>query len=490
MEEQKDMEIDLGVLLWNFWKILRRTWWLIPILALLTGAAGYVKASRFYTPMYQSSASFTVMTGGEDGQSYNFYYDTTTAGQLAKTFPYILGSSLLTDAMKEDMGTDVINGSISAQAVSDSNLITMTATSSSPEDAKAILESAIRVYPDVARFVIGSTQFNMIDVPTLPTEPYNRPSYTRQVEKWAFMGAASAVVLIALAALLRKTVQKPEELKAIMSLQCIGNIPEVHFKARSRSGERTVSIRTEGIPQGFKESFVSLQVRLEREMENRNAKILMVTSTAAGEGKSVTAVNLALTAASHGKKVLLIDGDLRRQDTRKRITQEQGSGLEAVVTQGVPLKDALFRDTSSGIWLLAGDKPAQHVPKILNSSAMREVLDACREEMDLIIVDAPPCGMFEDAGVWAEYAECILYVVRHDFVQRRRIQDGISVLEDGQAAILGFAFNQVPVHRGGYGNYGYGRYGYGYYGYGKYGYGKYGYANYGDKAGDSEKDPK
>src|SRR5699024_10853165 len=119
--------------------ILKRAWWLIPVLALLAGAAGYVKSSRFYTPMYQSSASFTVMTGGEDGQSYNFYYDTTTAGQLAKTFPYILGSSLLTDAMKEDLGTDVINGSISAQAVSDSNLITMTATSSSPEDAKAIL---------------------------------------------------------------------------------------------------------------------------------------------------------------------------------------------------------------------------------------------------------------------------------------------------------------------------------------------------------------
>lgn len=490
MEERKDMEIDLGVLLWNFWKILRRTWWLIPVLALLAATAGYVKASRFYTPMYQSSASFTVMTGGEDGQSYNFYYDTTTAGQLAKTFPYILGSSLLTDAMKEDMGTDVINGSVSAQAVSDSNLITMTATSSNPEDAKAILESAIRVYPDVARFVIGSTQFNMIDVPTLPTEPYNRPSYTHQVEKWALMGAAAAVFLIALAALLRKTVQKPEELKEVMSLQCIGNIPEVHFKARSRSSEQAVSIRTEGIPQGFKESFVSLQVRLEREMENRNAKILMVTSTAAGEGKSVTAVNLALTAASHGKKVLLIDGDLRRQDTRKRITEKQGNGLEAVVNQGVPLKDALFCDTSSGIWLLAGDKPAQHVPKILNSPAMREALETCREEMDLIIVDAPPCGMFEDAGVWAEYAECILYVVRHDFVQRRRIQDGISVLEDGRAAILGFAFNQVPVHRGGYGYYGYGRYGYGYYGYGKYGYGKYGYANYGDKADNSEREPK
>ena len=491
MEEQReDMEIDLGVLLWNFWKILKRAWWLIPVLALLAGAAGYVKSSRFYTPMYQSSASFTVMTGGEDGQSYNFYYDTTTAGQLAKTFPYILGSSLLTDAMKEDLGTDVINGSISAQAVSDSNLITMTATSSSPEDAKAILESAIRVYPDVARFVIGSTQFNMIDVPTLPEEPYNKPSYTRQVEKWALAGAAAAVLLIGIAALLKKTVQKPDELKAVMSLQCLGNIPEVRFKARSRRRGQEVSIRTQGIPQGFKESFASLQVRLEREMESRNAKILMVTSTAAGEGKSVTAANLALTAASHGKKVLLIDGDLRRQDTRKRITEEPGAGVEAVATGSASLKDALFHDPSSGMWLLAGDKPAQQIPRVLNSPLMREALDSCREEMDLVIVDAPPCELFEDAVVWAEYADCVLYVVRHDFVQRRRVQDGISELEDSHAEILGYAFNEVPVHRGGYGYYGYGRYGYGYYGYGKYGYGRYGYANYGENADSDEQGEK
>ena len=118
--------------------------------------------------MYQSSATFTVLTGGastaDSGNgTYNFYYDTTTAGQLARTFPYILSSSLLTDAIKEDLGVEAVNGSISAQAISESNMITMSVISQSPEDAKAILESAIKVYPDIARFVIGDTRFNIID---------------------------------------------------------------------------------------------------------------------------------------------------------------------------------------------------------------------------------------------------------------------------------------------------------------------------------------
>lgn len=489
---KEDDVIDLGTLFFNFLKGLRRTWWLIPLFALLGGAAGLIKSTGFYTPMYQSTASFTVMTGStsEDtgADSYNFYYDSSTAGQLAKTFPYILSSNLLTDAIKADLGVDSINGSISAQAVSDSNLITMTVTSSDPQDAKNILESAIKVYPDVARFVIGNTRFNMIDVPTVPAEPYNQPNYTRRIEKWALAGAAAALALIGLFALLRKTVQKPEELKAVMNLSCLGNVPQVRFKARGNSsGQMQVSFLNPRVPQGFKESIQSLWLRLERDMETRNAHVLLVTSTAAGEGKSVTAVNLACAAAALGKKVLLVDGDLRKQTDRKLLGVKPGDGLEQVLTGRCPLEKALRKEKKSGVWLLAGDGPVSKISRILNHPELKTVLERCRKEMDLVIIDAPPCELFGDAGVLSGYADCILYVVRHDFVQRRRILDGIAGLEESKAEILGYAFNDVPVHRGGYGYYGYGRYGYGYYGYGKYGYGKYGEGTTDSTKGDTKK---
>ena len=95
-----------------------------------------------------------------------------------------------------------------------------------------------------------------------------------------------------------------------------------------------------------------------------------------------------------------------------------------------------------------------------------------KAQWDLILLDAPPTEMFEDASILAEQADGILYVIRYDQVQKRRILDSISGLEDSSAPLLGYVFNGVPVHRGGYGYYGYGRYGYGYYGYGSYGYGE------------------
>ncbi len=475
MEEQREDVIDLGTLLWNFFRGLKAAWWLIPVLALLGGAFGYVKSSGFYTPMYRSSASFTVLTGGNGStstESYNFYYDSSTAGQMARTFPYILGSNLLTEEIKADLGTDTINGSISAQAVSDSNLITMSVVSNDPQDAKEILESAIRVYPDVARFVIGNTRFNMIDIPSEPTQPYNQPNYSRQVMKWAAAGAAGAVLVIALAALLKKTVQRPEELKAVMSLSCLGNVPEIKFKARGKKYKKKISIFNHRIPHGFKESILSLMVRLEREMDSKGAKVLLVTSTVAGEGKSTIALNLAYAAASHGKKVLLIDADLRKQTIRREITDKPGEGLENIMFGNTLLEEAVFHDRNTGIWLLGADRPARRIPKILNHPKMEELIHTCRNTMDLIILDAPPCELFEDAGILSEYADCILYVIRNDFVQKRKVIDGVSSLEESSASMLGYAFNEVPVHKGGYGYYGYGKYGYGYYGYGKYGYGE------------------
>lgn len=471
-ERDEELEIDLEVLMWNFFRELKKYWWLLLLLILAGGVFGIVRSSVFYRPMYKSSASFTVMTG--DGSAsdsgYNFYYDKATAGQMAKTFPYILSSNLLQEAIKADLNVGSINGTIKAEAVSESNLITMTVTSASAEDAKVILESAVRVYPEVARFVIGDIRFNMIDNPAQPAEPYNKPDYKRVFLKWSFVGAAAAVLMIGILALMRKTVQDSKDLSAVMNLECLSSLPKVRFKARSRENHQQISVLNGRISQGFKESVLSLALRLQREMDNKNAKVIVVTSSVPGEGKSTAALNLAYAQASYGKKVLFIDGDLRKQSDRKEIISKPGYGLEDIIMKKCQLTEAVEKDKKSGIWVLCGSKSSKNIPKLLNSAALKSVLKALKECMDMVIIDAPPCLLFEDAGILAENADCILYVVRHDFIHRRKILEGVSLLEDTGRPILGYIFNEVPEKRSGYGYYHYGRSGY--YDYRRYGYGE------------------
>lgn len=173
------------------------------------------------------------------------------------------------------------------------------------------------------------------------------------------IGAALGFLVIVVYALLKKTVQKPAELKKVMSLPCIGNVPDVKFKARTKRRERDLSISNSRAPQGYKETVLNLELRLERDLEAEEGKILLVTSTVAGEGKSTLAANLARAAAAHGKNVLLVDADLRKQDARRQLSGQKGRGLEAVISGACGLWEAVEKDSVSGMWFLSGSQTAK-----------------------------------------------------------------------------------------------------------------------------------
>ncbi len=477
METERKMEnedvIDLGALFWAFLRQLKKAWWILPIFALIAAAAGCIGTELSYVPMYRSDASFTVVTeSGTDGE-FSFIYNNQTAGQIGTTFPYIVSSNLFIDAIMEDLGTDEINGEISASVIPDSNLVTLSVISTDAEDARTILESALRIYPEVSRYVIGTTRFNMIELPTNPQEPYNQPDYVRTALMWGLGGLAAALVLLAVGAYLKKTVQTTDELGLDMNLQCLGNVPEVRFKARGSQQSRDVSCLSKNIPESFKESIQSLWLRVSREMEKNGWKVLLITSTVSVEGKTAMALNLAYTAASRGKKVLLIDGYMRKSEDGA----DPEPGLADVAQGRASWADVVHLDEESGVYLTGSGRPEGKVASLLSRREIAGFLDTAREKMDLILIDTPPCGVLSDPAILAERADGVLYVVRYDMVQKRRIFDGISTMEDTGVKLLGYVFNAIPVHGGGYGYYGYGRYGYGYYGYGRYHYGHGGYTD-------------
>ena len=326
--EEKQAQLDLIALVEGLFSEVRKYWWLLIVMMLLGGTFFLVRSVTSYSPMYRSQASFTVMfssqSNADSSATYDFRYDSETASQLGATFQYILSSELMQDAIKEDLDIQAVNGSISASVVPDSNLITMEVVSSDAGAAKAILESAIRCYPDVARFVIGNIKFNMIDMPELAAEPYNMPSYPAETAKGAVFGLVLGFVILILLALCTKTVRRTEELTGVINLTCLGKIPEVRRKARRNQTEQLLNITEEHMDDGLKENIRGLQMKVCRKMDEREAKILIITSTAAEEGKSMIAVNLACAMAEHGKKTLLIDCDLRKQTDWKYFGETSG----------------------------------------------------------------------------------------------------------------------------------------------------------------------
>lgn len=473
--QQDGEEIDLLQLCSNVAKHVRRLWWLCVILVLgcTAAVAGVLFFSRM--PMYQSSASFTVATGEETG-SYGFYYDSGTADQLSMTFPYILESGYFRSVLLEHLGAESLNGTITAETISGSNVVTMKVQSSSPQDAYAILNAAIEIYPEAAHFVLGDINFSMLTQPQIPAEPYNRPSMWKSCLMGAGLGCLLSLAILVLLSMFRKNLCTKEEMRRITSMRCLATLPRIQVKARTKKRTASLSFLNPSLPHGYTESIRVLKNRVVKTMQANGQKVLLMTSTVSGEGKSVTAVNLAGQLAMDGARVLLIDGDLRKQQDGQLLELSPGYGLveacreasQAAVWAGIEHNSGMGQER--GLFFLGGSNVLHQPASFLSSLALKRCIQSLREQVDYIIIDSPPCGMFQDTALLAEYADCVLYLVGYDRLSPGAVRDGIHALGGQQISFLGYVFNNCPEGRG--------VYGYGY-GYGKYGYGRYGGYGYG-----------
>ena len=150
--EQENV-ISLSHLLREFRSVLRKRFWLPLLLAVVCGGAWFLYQRSRYTPMYASEVTFTISvssSSSSDISRTSAYYSKATAEQLSKTFPYLIQSDLLYTKLSQAMGVSRINGTITAANVPDTNLFTVRVTSSSADDALAILQKLIEVYPEVA----------------------------------------------------------------------------------------------------------------------------------------------------------------------------------------------------------------------------------------------------------------------------------------------------------------------------------------------------
>ena len=211
-------------------------------------------------------------------------------------------------------------------------------------------------------------------------------------------------------------------------------------------------------------------------------KVIMVTSALQSEGKSMTALNLAITMGQIDKKVLLIDCDLRRPKLARLLNMSAPAGLSNLLMDFSLLNGALVKSEEYGIDLiLAGDIPPNPA-ELLSSSRMQKFLSALREHYDYIIVDSPPVDLVVDAVALSSQCDGVLFVVRAGQSERGAVIHGMQQLSYGKANVIGFVFNGVtPETTSGYGKYRYKKYGkYRRYSrYGRYGY-RYGYQyNYG-----------
>lgn len=458
--EKNIMGIDLRVLVSDLLRGAKRLLWL-GILLVVAGAAFFVwRMWNTYSPVYQASASFTVFVSNPLYAGIRTY-NSSTAEQMEKTFPYILTSDALSDLVKQELGRSFLP-QISASVIENTNIFTLSVTSGDPQLAYDVLNAVIKCYPSVAEFVVGPTEMNLLDESGVPSVPINHKDYTAAVKRGVMAGGVLWVVLVLLFALTRSTIHNEKELEQIINLRCLGMIPIAKGYRKGPKGTACPVLTQENDKFGFGESVRLLRIRVEKELREQDRKVLLVSSAIPGEGKTTVAANLAVSLAYKGKRTLLVDCDLRNPSVAAIFGKGNELGLSAYLNKEVEAQKIICPLDPQNFYAVFGGTPVSNASELLAREETRDFIEAAREIFDYIVLDTPPSSLLADAAELAELADCAVMVIRQNNASRSQILDGVQLLSDSGLPLIGCVLNGVErgVLKSSYGYYGYG--------YGKY----------------------
>ena len=193
------------------------------------------------------------------------------------------------------------------------------------------------------------------------------------------------------------------------------------------------------------EQYRSLRTRIKAAENGRAVRTIVVTSPNKGDGKSLTAANLALTMAQEfQQRVLLMDGDFRRPAVHRLFGVSDTPGLTDVLMGGVELNQALVNVENHHLTVLPAGATPIHPAELLGSAAMRRVLDTLRTRFDRILIDMPPVAPLADLHILAPMVDGLLMIVRAGVTPRPAIERALAGLD--RSKVLGLVLNESGGH--------------------------------------------
>ncbi|CAH9018320.1 GumC family protein [Candidatus Nitrosacidococcus sp. I8] len=330
------------------------------------------------------------------------------------------------------------------------------------DTSRQLYEGLLQRYKEVGvSGGIGSNNISVVDPPKIPIDPY-KPKITLNTLLAMFLGLFGGIGLAFLFEHLDDTLKHSEEIEKALGLHTLGIIPLINTKELPE-GQSLALINILDKRSALAESYRSLRTALQFATPTGAPKKLQMTSTSQGEGKSTSAVSLAIHFAQAGQKTLIIDGDLRNPSLHRIFEMDNSTGLTnylagnfspAEISQGTIVPN-LFVITSGPL----PPDPAE----LLGSAKMMSLLSIAQEKFDHIIIDSPPVLGLADALIIGNLVEATLFVIAAGQTRKAFAQGALKRLKAGKSKVIGSILDKFDGKNHGYGySYDYGGYHYSY----------------------------
>lgn len=236
--------------------------------------------------------------------------------------------------------------------------------------------------------------------------------------------------------------------------------------ANNTKKQEKIYILNENSPFQVQEAYKNLRTNIQFSLPAGESHVIGVTSAERGEGKSTTTVNLAISFAQLGKKVVIIDGDLRLPTVAKKLNIPATPGLSNFLIGECTFKDACKVDSENNMFVVPSGNIPPEPTWLLQSDKMKSLIDEFKEKVDYIFIDLPPATIVSDAQMLSAMIDGYLLVVQSGETPKSKIAEMIAALKLVDAKILGFVNTRsdwgsksryYKSYKNGYYSYGYGK---------------------------------
>jgi capsular exopolysaccharide synthesis family protein len=310
--------------------------------------------------------------------------------------------------------------------------------------AKQVLDSLLSraKETDVAQ-ELKATNIHVVDPASVPLDPV-RPRRLRDILLGGLLGAFLSVGLAFFLDYLDNTVKTPDDVKKRLGVPLLGVVPDV--RAARRPTDLLVTGPGQPPPQ-FIESYRVVRTALAYSWPETASRILLVTSADGGEGKTLTSVNLALTLAAGGDRVILLDADMRLPQTHATFRLPRTPGLSDVLVGRTKPSDAVRRIPPNDLSLLPAGTAVPSPPDLMSTKALSGFLNGLRSVYRWIVIDSPPVGAVAEPLILAPLADGVVFVAAAEVVTYKAAQLALERIEDTGSRILGVVLNRAQTER-------------------------------------------
>ena len=316
----------------------------------------------------------------------------------------------------------------------------------------------------------SNTPDNSIMDKARTTAIMNAKAKSKTTSTYLIIGFLIPMVLIILSELLNNKIRSPKDVVKLKMFRLIGTLR--HAKNQNPTLVRA-SPRS-----SYAEMLRAIRTRIEFVLKRKDKMVICITSTESGDGKTFLSTNLAALYAMTGKKVLLVDLDLRKPNIHTKLGLENSVGVSNYLIGDCEEEDIYVHDTPFGFDFVRAGTIPPNPGELVHSDKLAQSIAKAREKYDYIIMDTSPIGLVPDAYAVIENSDLCLYVIRcmqtNKSFCKQTLEQMTEVVDKPEKVQI--VLSDIPTE----GRHSYGSgYGYGYGGYGGYGYGHFGYGGYG-----------